>query len=127
MRLPVLATLLLSSLVCSRLLEAQSASGTILGTVRDGSGAAVASASVTIVNQQTGFRREVPTAGNGDFDAPYVPLGSYVVTVKAAGFKTIERSGLTLEVDQKARLEFTLDVGQVTETKTVSGEPAEQL
>ncbi len=123
MRIPVLAALLVTVL-CSSLAEAQSASGTILGSVRDSSGSVVASATVTLINQQTGFRREIPTDRNGEFDAPYVPLGQYVVTVKSAGFKTIERSGLTLEVDQKARLEFTLEVGQVSETVNVTEAPA---
>src|SRR5512143_764969 len=110
MRTSVLAALLLMT-VFNQLARSQSASGTILGSVRDSSGAAVSSATVTVVNQQTGFRREVPTDRNGDFEVPYVPLGQYVVTVKSPGFKTIERSGLTLEVDQKARFEFTLEVG----------------
>jgi len=122
MRTSVLATLLLVA-VLTQLAEAQSASGTILGSVRDSSGAAVSSATVTLINQQTGFRRESPTDRNGDFEAPYVPLGRYVVTVKSPGFKTVERSGLTLEVDQKARLEFTLEIGQVNETVTVTEAP----
>ena len=105
-------------------LQAQSASGTILGKVRDGSGASVSGATVTIINQQTGFRREIPTDSSGDFEAPYVPLGGYMVSVKSTGFKTVERRGLTLEVDQKARHDFTLEVGQVNETVNVSAAPA---
>src|SRR3954447_2276792 len=83
-------------------LVAQSASGTILGGVRDASGASITSAVITIVNQQTGFRRETQTDSNGDYELPYIPLGDYVVSAKAAGFKTVDRSGVTLQVDQKA-------------------------
>ena len=117
--LMVVAAFSIAALFSSNL-AAQSASGTILGSVRDASGAVVPGASVTIVNQQTGFRREVPTDTNGDYEAPYMPLGDYVVSVKAAGFKSVERSGITLEVDQKARLDFTLEVGQVSETVNVT-------
>jgi hypothetical protein len=102
---------------------AQSASGTILGSVRDSTGSAIPNATVTITNQQTGFRRDVPSDSAGDYELPYVPLGSYVVSASARGFKTVERSGLTLEVDQKARLDFTLTVGDVSETVTVTEAP----
>ncbi len=101
-------------------LPAQLASGTILGSVSDATGASIPNATITITNQQTGFRREVPTDGNGTYEMPYVPLGSYVVSAKAPGFKTVERSGVTLEVDQKARLDFTLTVGEVNETVNVT-------
>ena len=113
----------LAALVFSSGLAAQSASGTILGNVRDATGSVVPNAAVSIVNQQTGFRRDIPTDSKGDFEAPYIPLGAYVVSVKSSGFKTIERRGLTLEVDQKARLDFTLEVGQVTETVNVTEAP----
>src|SRR5258708_6948440 len=101
---------------------AQSASGTILGSVKDPSGAGVANATVTIVNQSTGLRGEIPTESGGDFAAPYVPLGSYKVTAKAPGFKTPERGPITLEVDQKARLDFMLTLGEVSETVSVISE-----
>ena len=106
-------------LAASPTLFAQSASGTILGSVHDASGASIPNATITITNQQTGFRREAPVENNGDYEFPYVPLGDYVVSAKAKGFKTVDRSGLTLVVDQKARLDFTLTVGEVTETVTV--------
>lgn len=98
---------------------AQSASGTFLGTVQDPSGGAITGASITILNKQTGFRRELATGANGEYEAPYVPIGDYSITVKAPGFKTTERSGLNLPVDQKARVDFTLAVGDVTETVNV--------
>src|SRR2546421_9486126 len=117
----VFAAVLWLSLLPS--LRAQSASGTVLGSVRDSTGAAIPAATITITNQQTGFRREAPTDSNGDYEIPYVPLGAYVLTAKARGFKTVERSGLTLEIDQKARLDFVLTVGDVSETVTVTEAP----
>src|SRR5207248_3079415 len=116
----LLVSALFASSVSSVL--AQSASGTILGSVKDPSGAGVSNATVTIVNQSTGFRCEVPADNSGDFEAPYVPLGSYKVTVKVPGCKTTERGPITLEVDQKARLEFTLTIGEVSETISVTAE-----
>ena len=77
-------------------------------------------ATISIVNQQTGFRRETQTDSNGDYELPYIPLGDYVVSAKARGFKVVDRSGVTLQVDQKARLDFTLTVGDVSETVTVT-------
>lgn len=99
---------------------AQSSSGTFLGTVRDASGAAVPNASITITNQDTGFRRESKADGNGEFEMPNIPLGNYAVNCKAAGFKAVDRTGVNLQVDQKARIDFTLSVGEVTETITVN-------
>ncbi|MBY0506664.1 MAG: carboxypeptidase-like regulatory domain-containing protein [Bryobacteraceae bacterium] len=98
----------------------QSASGTFLGQVKDASGATVAAANITIVNKDTGFRRELQSSTSGEYEAPYIPLGNYTITVKAAGFRTVERSGLNLQVDQKARVDFSLAVGDVTETVSVS-------
>lgn len=102
------------------LLSAQSASGTFLGRVEDSTGAAVAKANITIVNRDTGFRRELQSNEQGDFEAPYVPIGVYTITVTAPGFKRIERTEVQLQVDQKARLEFSLQVGEVNETVTVA-------
>src|SRR5260370_12988486 len=79
-------------------LLAQSASGTILGSVKDPSGAGVANATVTIVNQSTGLPGEIPTESGGDFPAPDVPLPSYKVPAKAPGFQTTARGPITLEV-----------------------------
>ncbi len=107
------------SLLASSVAFAQSASGTFLGLVQDASGAIVPNASVTITNKDTGFRRELSTSATGEYEAPYIPLGNYTITVKAQGFRTVERAGLNLQVDQKARVDVTLNVGDVAETVSV--------
>lgn len=99
---------------------AQSSSGTFLGVVRDSTGAVVPGASISIVNQDTGFRREATTDNSGEYEMPYVPLGNYTISCKSTGFKAVERRGVNLQVDQKARIDFTLAVGEVSETVTVS-------
>jgi len=101
-------------------LLAQSASGTFLGVVKDATGAVVPGATITIVNRDTGFRRELASNQVGEYEAPYIPLGSYTITAKAKGFRSVERTGLTLQVDQKARVDFTLPVGDVAETVSVT-------
>ena len=116
-----LLTFLLLTFAAS--LHAQSASGTFLGIVKDSSGAVVPNAVITILNDETGFRRELATTTAGEYEAPYIPLGSYKISAKAPGFKTVDRSGITLQVDQKARVDFTLSVGDVTETVTVTEAP----
>lgn len=105
--------------VSSLALLAQSASGTFLGVVKDPSGAIVPNASITIVNKDTGFRRELTSNSSGEYEAPYIPLGNYSITVKSQGFRTVDRTGLNLQLDQKARVDITLAVGDVAETVSV--------
>ena len=104
-------------------LNAQSASGTFLGVVRDATGSVLPDSTILILNQETGFRRELATNAAGEYEAPYIPLGNYRVSAKAKGFKTVERSGINLQVDQKARVDFSLQVGDVAETITVVEAP----
>lgn len=99
---------------------AQSASGTFLGVVKDATGAVVPGVSIIIVNQDTGFRRELMSNALGEYEAPYVPLGNYTISAKAKGFRTVDRTGINLQVDQKARIDFSLAVGDVAETVTVT-------
>src|SRR5258708_14492513 len=95
--------------------SAQSVSGTFLGVVRDPSGAVVANATIVILNKETGFRRELNSTSSGDYEAPYIPTGLYNITARAPGFNTVDRAGINLQVDQKARVDFTLNVGEVAE------------
>ena len=104
-------------------LFAQSSSGTFLGTVRDSTGAVIPGATVSVLNQDTGLRRETVSSGAGEFEMPYVPLGNYTVTCKSKGFKTVDRTGINLQVDQKARIDFTLAVGEVSDTITITEAP----
>ena len=71
--------------VCA--MYAQGVTGRINGTVRDPSQATVPGATVTVTNQETGYRAEVTTGQGGDYVVPNMPPGKYTVTVAAAGFK----------------------------------------
>ena len=94
---------------------AQIVGGSIGGTVRDSSGAAVSGAVVTVKNLETGAARTLTTANDGRFSAPSVPVGEYSVSVARDGFQTQERTGVSLVVGQSLQLDFELGVGAVRE------------
>ncbi len=100
----------------------QAVSGTILGTVRDSSGAAMPGASVTLTNTSTGLTRAVITDPNGEYTAPMLPTGTYSVTAEMSGFKKTSMSNVHLGVDQKVRTDFKLELGQMTEAVTIQAE-----
>lgn len=96
------------------------ATATIVGRVSDSSGAVLSGAEVTARNTQTGFERATVTTQTGDFELPLLPItGVYNVTVTHAGFQTQELTGITLQVDQRARFDVSLKVGAVSERVTV--------
>lgn len=101
---------------------AQQGRGSILGSVTDGSGAAVPAASVRILNTGTNAAFNTTSNEEGFFNAPSLPVGAYSVTVERAGFKKAVRSGITLQVDQRAQVDVRLDVGQTSESIEVVGE-----
>ena len=100
-------------------LRAQAVSGTILGTVQDSSGAAVPGTSVTIVNSETGLVRSVISDSAGEYNVPSLPPGMYNVSGEMKGFKKVSIAGIRLNVDQKARVDLKLDIGDVTESVQV--------
>ncbi|NBO64682.1 MAG: carboxypeptidase regulatory-like domain-containing protein, partial [Acidobacteria bacterium] len=104
-------------------LAIQSITGVILGTVTDVSGGLITGAIVTITSPANNQTTVVVTRADGSYQAPLLPPGNYVVKVSAQGFKIIVRDGVTLRVEDKLRLDFTLEAGAVTETVTVTGTP----
>jgi hypothetical protein len=99
----------------------QAISGSILGVATDSSGGLVVDALVTVVNTGTGSSRTVHTGRQGDYLAANLPPGHYAVTVEKAGFRTLNRTGLELSVDQKLRLDVRLSVGDRSELVIVAG------
>lgn len=112
--------LLLLVLVCqgSMSLYAQN-TGSILGTVHDVSGAAIPAAAVSVTNVATGTVRTFQTLDAGDYEVPSLPPGTYAISVTKAGFATTSLSGIVLQVDQRARVDVTMNVGSVRESVTV--------
>jgi hypothetical protein len=94
----------------------------LVGTVTDTSGGVVANASITILNEATGLRRSVTTNEHGVYSASLLPTGTYSISAEARGFKRRTVTGLELQVNQEARVDLELEVGQVTETVAVTGE-----
>ncbi len=100
----------------------QTTSTEILGTVTDATGAVVPGAKVTLLRSATGERRGTQTSSTGDYSFPLIEIGSYTVTVEAAGFKTQEKTGITLQLNQKARVNFGLEVGAASDRVEVVAE-----
>ncbi|HEV2248694.1 MAG TPA: carboxypeptidase-like regulatory domain-containing protein [Terriglobia bacterium] len=103
--------------------EAQVDRGSVAGTVTDSSGAVVPDAAVTIVNVGTQQTTRLTTDSSGDFVATNLPIGQYTVAFEKSGFKRTVHSNVTLSVNQTARVDATLEVGQVTQSVEVSAAP----
>src|SRR5262245_54850164 len=101
-------------------LYGQQTSATLVGSITDSNGAVVQKASVKVVNLSTGAAREVITDDSGDYSFAFLPAGNYEVTISAVGYKTKKIDRLTLQVSQTLRQDFTMDVGAVSETVSVT-------
>jgi Carboxypeptidase regulatory-like domain len=115
-----LVAFVLSSLACTSPAWAQR-SAYIRGRVLDPSQAAVPEAAITIVNQESGFRRVTQTATAGDYTVGSLDSGTYKVTVRKDGFRTMIRFNVKVANMEAAQADFTLSVGAVQETITVEG------
>jgi len=111
--------LLLATLFVLFAIPALAQEATIVGTVTDPSGAAVPNAAITITNTDTGVTRDLPTNGDGQYVAPDLHIGRYIVRAKATGFKAAEQKDLVLAVGDRTRVDFKLQVGSAQETITV--------
>ncbi|MGC8792292.1 MAG: TonB-dependent receptor [Bryobacteraceae bacterium] len=112
----------LASTLCSLPVAAQVNTATIFGTVTDPSGASVAQAEVTATNEQTGGVWNTTADAAGEFTLTFLPPGRYTIVVRAAGFKEKRTTGLELVAGQRVRLRFPLELGQLTESVTVTAE-----
>ena len=94
----------------------------LTGTVRDATGAVLPRASVVLSNIATGATRSLETNSAGEYLAAALPPGQYDISVVATGFRRYQARGATLRVAQKARIDITLQVGDVNSEVTVLGE-----
>jgi hypothetical protein len=90
-----------------------------LGTIRDATDAVLPGVTVTVINQASGQARQVITDSDGTYAALLLPVGEYEIRAELAGFNTLVRRGVVLQVGQKFHLDLTLAVGQVNEQVTV--------
>jgi hypothetical protein len=101
----------------------QQITGTIVGTVKDQQGAVITTATVRATNINTGFARSAPTNEYGGYRVDYLPVGSYTVEVTAPNFKKFVQQNLVLTVDQTLTLAVALEIGEQTQTVTVTDAP----
>ena len=114
----VIAVLILAAIPVA----AQLPTGTILGTVKDSSGASIPGATVTLRNTDTNLTKTATTEQDGSYRFPELPVGHYEIKAEAAGFRSENHTGLTLEVTQTGVINFALQVGSTTQQVTVSSE-----
>ena len=109
-------------LMAANLAWAQLGTATMSGNVTDSSGAIVVGASVSATNNGTGFQRQTTTNQQGQYNLPGLNPGSYSVSVEFTGFRRAELSDITLQVDQNARIDVSLEVGATTETVEITAQ-----
>src|SRR2546428_5215169 len=106
------------------LVFAQTSTATILGVVKDTSGALVPGVSITVKHTETGLTRTATSSESGDYNVPLLPVGAYEITTAMPGFKQQVRSGINLIVGQQAVINLTLEVGAIAEHVTGTEEVA---
>lgn len=122
------AKLLLSSLflLCVSAFG-QATTGAVSGRVTDPSGAVIPDAGVELVNVDTGIKTLTRTTGEGDFVETALPPGHYTITVSHAGFKNASVSAFKLDIDQKARFNVKMSIGETTEVTVLDETPTLQM
>src|SRR5438876_2932496 len=103
-------------------LQGQSTYGAVTGSVTDPSGAAITDAKVTLTNLGTAETRTQPTNADGLYSFVNLIPGNYKIDIEKPGFKHITRTPIVVEVQQSAKIDVTLPVGQANETVEVTAE-----
>src|SRR5689334_3119127 len=119
----VALTIVLASLLgFAEVASAQVTTGTISGSVKDGTGAILPNTNVSVLNEDTGISRTMQTDAMGRYLASMLPLGNYRVTVSMDGFQTESRRGIILTVGRQAVVDFAMNVGAISQTVEVTDE-----
>jgi hypothetical protein len=113
--------LLLLPLLFTLSLQAQ-ITAAISGFVEDPSGNPVSGATLTVISAETGGERQSTTDSNGSYSVLSLPLGATEIKVEKAGFKSIDRTGINLVLDQNAKVNFKLEVGEIVSQVNVVGD-----
>ena len=116
------STSVLAVLMCAAVggLFAQNPTATLVGTVRDASGAVVVNAALEVRNTDTDETRKAVTDEKGEFTVPNLVPGPYEVTIAKGGFRTVRETNIELQIDQVARLDFKLEVGAISQSIDVT-------
>ncbi|MCC6365193.1 MAG: TonB-dependent receptor [Bryobacterales bacterium] len=120
MRSFAFSLLLQVGLFCSAAFS-QTITASITGTVSDETGAAIPNAKVVATNAATSLTYTAQTNGVGVYNLPFLPVGNYNIAAESSGFKKATLGPFSLEVNQIARVDFKMEVGELTQTVEVSG------
>jgi hypothetical protein len=115
-------TMMLLALALSGLIQGQYTTSTLGVTLADPSGAAVAGATVTVRNLDTGFQKTADTSNDGTFTFAALPVGNYELTAEKPGFSKFLQTGITLTVDHPVSIPVRMQIGSVQEQVTVSSD-----
>ncbi len=107
-------------LTCVPLAYSQEVRASIMGVVTDSTGAAIVGAVVQATNLNTNQATTANTNDTGSYVTPFLAPGRYILTIEAKGFKKYVREDITLQAQDKARVDVKLDVGEVTTSVTVN-------
>src|SRR5262245_41818948 len=107
--------------IFASLAGAQTITASITGTVNDSTGAAIPNAKVVATNVSTALTYSAQTNGAGAYNLPFLPVGNYNIVAENSGFKKASRGPFTLEVNQIARVDFKMEIGDLTQTVEIQG------
>src|SRR5215475_8724108 len=117
MKIRILAGVL--GLLIAAAAAAQTATSEIAGTVRDSTGGALPGVTITLTHQASGQTRQLPTDANGNYVAPALPVGEYTVKAELPNFQSQLRQGIVLQVGRQARVDLTLEIGNINQEVTI--------
>ncbi|MBZ5702552.1 MAG: carboxypeptidase-like regulatory domain-containing protein [Acidobacteriia bacterium] len=117
------AAMLVAVVLAAAPVQAQKTTGTILGTVADAQGGAVSGANVVAKNAATNLERAATSDSSGYYRLELLPAGSYTVTVEKTGFRRQVLTGIVLQIDQEARIDVTMQIGEVSQQIEVTSAP----
>jgi len=111
---------LLCSSACTLTVQAQQQTATLTGRITDPSGGALTGATVQVTNEETNALQSTVTNAQGQYTIPDLNVGTYTVTASKQGFQTSVHTGVTLTIGGTVQADFTLPVGNVSETVHVT-------
>ena len=110
----------LALVFCCANLHAQYDNGSLVGTIKDGSGAPIAGADVTITSDATAISTKAKTNGSGDYEVPSLKVGTYSISATAPGFASAQATNITISVGGRTRIDLGLKVGATSTTVEVT-------
>ena len=124
MEIPTFIRSLAAVILLTSAAYGQTVTGSIVGSVRDATGAPVQNGAVTISNEGTNAEFTTRTNESGDYTAPVLPSGLYTIKVEVSGFRPSVAKGVTLQANRSVRQDFTLQLGHVQQSVEVTATAA---